>query len=512
MGIIMSAFSYFIATRVIIRNDFLVFSIFYAAIPALVTGTPPSPAPISLFLTLNLSRLGKRNQLNLMLLYSLQNMSYFATVIVIGVACPLIVDSRINRPLQINYRAGNNSTFFIRVVSAYEEALYRSSQGSLFDMPTKLLFLPVSVLVFGFIGICSLYGIQCGELENPTNYIEWESLRVKKRMSQVQDLRLDDVINYLEGDRDHDPAPEPNLLAGAPQRKGSGEHKFKPILRTKSSDSIYKSVVVQEYTPEEDDTRKMIEAHFRGKPMDINFDRKKGEIVITYKNVNKTPTLFDIVSSKHMVYLYLRYALLTSFMFSSVAPIFFLNKVNRLLLTYLYTDTLVGPALISVGIIAGIALTVNNLILHSSRSKKLKITSFSGLNYLLILLINHLTESLLGMVLMAALSIFSYVYMQVLMSFLISIAVTDSKLINYLYPIMYTVQMFGTLIKIYIVDPNSESFQSLTFTMLIIQGLGFVFISGVNISKLRQLCMDYSAHVEKLEKQKNTSREHTKPH
>ena len=88
------------------------------------------------------------------------------------------------------------------------------------------------------------------------------------------------------------------------------------------------------------------------------------------------------------------------------------------------------------------------------------------------------------MVLMAALSIFSYVYMQVLMSFLISIAVTDSKLINYLYPIMYTVQMFGTLIKIYIVDPNSESFQSLTFTMLIIQGLGFVFIPmGADMSR-----------------------------
>ena len=198
-------------------------------------------------------------------------------------------------------------------------------------------------------------------------------------------------------------------------------------------------------------------------------------------------------------------------MFSSVAPIFFLNKVSRLLLTYLHSDTLVGPALISVGIIAGITLTVNNLVLHSSGSKKLKITSFSGLNYLLILMISSLSESLLGMMLMAALSIFSYVYMQVLMSYLVSIAVTDSKLINYLYPIMYTVQMFGSLIKIFVVDPNSESFQSLTFTMLIIQGLGFVFISGVNISKLRQLCMDYSAHVDKLEKQKNNSRDNLKP-
>ena len=103
-----------------------------------------------------------------MLLYSLQNMSYFATVIVIGFASPMLIDSKINRPLQINYRAGNNSTFFIRVDSGYEEALYRSSQGTLVDTPTRLLFLPLSVLVFGFAGIFSLYGIQCGELENPT--------------------------------------------------------------------------------------------------------------------------------------------------------------------------------------------------------------------------------------------------------------------------------------------------------------------------------------------------------
>ena len=98
---------------------------------------------------------------------------------------------------------------------------------------------------------------------------------------------------------------------------------------------------LQEYTPEEDSTRKLIEAHFRGKPMDINFDKDKGEIVITYKNLNKEPSLMQLLVCRQMINIYMRYLSIISFCFSSVAPIFFTNKINRMLLEYLYSDGLV---------------------------------------------------------------------------------------------------------------------------------------------------------------------------
>lgn len=178
-----------------------------------------------------------------------------------------------------------------------------------------------------------------------------------------------------------------------------------------------------------------------------------------------------------------------------MVPIFFLNKLNRLLLTYLYTDDSTSPALISVSILSCIFLLALIQLLHRNKSKKLKVSVFSGINYAIVLLLTFMTQSLLGMMLMASISIFMYVYMQVLTSYLISICVgSDGRLIRYLYPCIYTYQVVGCIMKIVIVDSNSNTFQSLTTILLIIQGLGFLFISGVDIRKLRQLCTDYVAH------------------
>ena len=66
-----------------------------------------------------MSRLGKRNKLNLMLLFSLQNLSYFASLIIMAPICSFIIDPDNIRPLQLNYRDQNSQTFFIRVYSSY---------------------------------------------------------------------------------------------------------------------------------------------------------------------------------------------------------------------------------------------------------------------------------------------------------------------------------------------------------------------------------------------------------
>lgn len=58
------------------------------------------------------------------------------------------------------------------------------------------------MLVFGFTGILSLYGLSCGNSEGQTKEIEWEQIKGKKKMNAIKDLRIDDVISYLEGDEE----------------------------------------------------------------------------------------------------------------------------------------------------------------------------------------------------------------------------------------------------------------------------------------------------------------------
>ena len=171
-----------------------------------------------------------------------------------------------------------------------------------------------------------------------------------------------------------------------------------------------------------------------------------------------------------------------------------------MLLEYLYTDDLVGPAIMSVSLLSGICLLVNILFLHQLKSKKLMLTVFSAINYSLLLLLTLFSQTLFGMLLIATISVFLYVYMQVLISYLLSISASQSHQLNYMYPLIYSSHIIGNLIKIFIIDNNSETFQSMVFAMLVVQGLGFLFIGGVNIKKLRQTCIDYSAFVEKQQK------------
>jgi hypothetical protein len=115
-AILGSSASMFISTRILQAKSFFWFTFFYSALPALLTGSPfIYEAPVSLFLTINLSRIGKRRQINLKLLYSLQYMAYFASIIILSLLSNLLINMDNIRPLQINTFPENQTSFFIRV-------------------------------------------------------------------------------------------------------------------------------------------------------------------------------------------------------------------------------------------------------------------------------------------------------------------------------------------------------------------------------------------------------------
>jgi hypothetical protein len=370
------------------------------------------------------------------------------------------------------------------------QAFYTSSRYGLDNLPTRMLVVPLFVALFGFGGIISLYGWSCGNKGDNLSQIEWDQLKIKQKMNALKDLRLDDVIGFLE-DSDKEIGSE----SSGNKPFGRDSFVMTEVTVPKNKATTGQSVVVQHYTPEEDDTRRVIEAHFRGKPMNLNFDRERGEIIIAYKGVNKEPSLFEALFNKHMIYVYL------SFCFSSVIPIFFMNKLSRMLLTYLYTDMYVGPALIAVAMVSCFLMLLNILMLHTNRSKKFMITMYMLLNYVLILMFSYLTESLFGMILLASLSIFVFVYMQVLLSFIASYCSSQNRLVAILYPMLYSMLLVGNLFKVFFVDPYSDTFQSMVFVFLIFQGMGFLCITGVNIKKIRQIFLDYGAHQDKLKRE-----------
>lgn len=168
------------------------------------------------------------------------------------------------------------------------------------------------------------------------------------------------------------------------------------------------------------------------------------------------------------------------------------------MLTYLYTDRYVSPALMIISLIACVFLLLNILLLYSRKSQRFMIINYTVFNYVLILMFSYLSQSLPGMLLLGSLSIFLFVYMQVLMGYIVSIISPHSRDIATLFPIFYSVFLLGNLIKVYFVDPYRQSFQKIVFVFLIIQGFGFLFITAVSIKKLSQRFLDYAAYQQKV--------------
>ena len=45
-----------------------------------------------------------------------------------------------------------------------------------------MLCIPAVILVSGFIGVVSLYGWRCGNSEKKASEIEWDAIKIKKKM------------------------------------------------------------------------------------------------------------------------------------------------------------------------------------------------------------------------------------------------------------------------------------------------------------------------------------------
>lgn len=188
------------------------------------------------------------------------------------------------------------------------------------DLPNTLLVIPGLTLVFGFSGLVALYGINWGSKEIPTTEIQWNEITVKK-MNGIKNLRLNEVIDFFDGGYEGDDtlnadyemkseSLKASLIAGPSPNKASF---IKRQMMHRKSDLGLKALLMDGDGQEDlyQDV-KFIQTNFENKQVEVQLLKEKGQIIITYlKGSRSGITLWHVVFSKQMVYLFLRYSVLT---------------------------------------------------------------------------------------------------------------------------------------------------------------------------------------------------------
>jgi hypothetical protein len=172
------------------------------------------------------------------------------------------------------------------------------------DLPNTLLFVPLMTVVFGFAGLVVLYGWDFGRKEIPTSEIEWR-LVSQRKMNGIKNLRLNEVIDFLDGEGD-----EEDYVMKAESLKSSGifafQKKDKPSLKKKGVASFLALGEARQLGVDYESDMKFIETSLGDKKVGVVFNKEKGEITIKYKTDQKLLTIWHIIFSKQMVYMFCR--------------------------------------------------------------------------------------------------------------------------------------------------------------------------------------------------------------
>jgi hypothetical protein len=472
-----------------------------------------------------LAKLGIKNEINLKLLYTLQNMAYFASVVIMGLVRPWISGEK-GTPLQINTRPKNSTDYFVRTLYFY----YDPEAAKQF--PARLSVFPVATLLSGLVGLGFLYGWNFSNKEGPAKEIAWDSIKVQKKMNAIKDLRINDVLDYLDGgmkrdevddmfdqDADYSMHTEPidqNESVSASEygnfggqggflRENAKDMKKKFIKKEVSNESLVSEVkkkikrdtsnenLIKYLEPVEDDARRFVEAQLGGKVINMNIDKERGEIIIAYRGSVKPVSIFEVIFCKQMIYLYI------SFSCSATITLFYISKLSRVPLTFFAKDDYVGPVIIFQSLLATFLMLLIILILHKRRSKKFMLGFYTMLNYGLLLLYTTQSESLPGVILLSASCMFIFVYMKVIMLFVVAVSARKSSLLIHVYPVFFSVLIVSSIIKALFVDRYADNFNQMMLSFLLIQGVAFLFMNGVDVERFQYICFEYAAWQEKKE-------------
>lgn len=445
---------------------------------------------------LNIAKVALKHQLNMKFLFALQSLSMFALVLVMGVLRPLMTGGE-EKPLLVNYQPRNSAMFFVRTFYTY-------SQAQKDALPNQLLFMPMTILLAGFIGLGFLYGWTCGNREDSTNEIVWDSIKVQKKMNAIKELRINDMLDMLEGKTPKEPEDEYSLKAETmsmdvsllESARGDGPSRFRENMDKKKKKDEKDSLFKKLEAVEDDAAKKLIEAQLGGKVINMNIDQERGEIVITFRGQARKLTIIDVILSRQMLFLYI------SFTCSGTIIMFYMSKLSRTPMIYLLTESYNSAAIIAQAIFGACLVLILVLMMQWQRTKKFMLANYTMMTYFLVLIYSTLSDSFMGVMLTCTSILFMYVYMKVILQFIVAVSARKSKLFIYLYPAFYSVFICSNLLKVYIVDRYSSSSRSMILTFLIIQAVGFLFMNGVDIEILQNKCFEYGAYEEMKEQQK----------
>lgn len=419
----------------------------------------------------------------------------FVLVVLTGISRQYLAGGD-QRSTILNYKPSNSATFFVR-------CFYTLTQDQKDLLSRQLLVLPGFTVLCGMIGLGFLYGWKCENREDNTTEIAWDSIKVQRKMNAIKDLKINDMIDLLEKKKD-DNEEEYSLKTETFSADASIIESSRADLSKKYLDlaerrrkAIGGDILASNLeNVEGDDAMKLIEAQLGGKAINMNIDKNRGQIIITFRGSVSKTSIIDVLLSRQMVYLYI------SFSCSGTIVIFYISKLARTPLVHLYTEDLNGPAVLAQAMFAAIFMFSNILLLQRHKTKKFMLANYSILTFCLILVYSTLSESFLGVMVTCTCCLFAFVYMKVMILFIVAVSARKSKLLIYLYPAFYAVLGVSNLLKVMIVDRYDEDFRSLILVFLLIQAVGFLFMNGVDLDLLQNKCFEYGAYQEKIEQQK----------
>jgi hypothetical protein len=398
--------------------------------------------------------------------------------------------------IQQNNKPSNSATFFV-------SCIYTLSPEEKTLLSHQLILLPALTLASGLIGLGFLYGWKCENREDSANEIAWDSIKVQRKMNAIKDLKINDMIDLLEAkkedfDEEYSMKTETFSADVSMLEISRAEHSKRLIdkaeRRRRASDVGLLASNLENF--EGDDAIKLIEAQLGGKAINMNIDKERGQIIITFRGSVRKTTLINVLLCRQMIYLYI------SFSCSGTIVMFYISKLARTPLMYLYTEDYNGPAIVAQAMYAAIFMFSNILLLQRHRSKKFMLANYSILTFCLILVYSTLSESLVGVMLTCTCCLFTFVYMKVMILFIVAVSARKSKLFIYLYPAFYAVFIISNLLKVLVVDRYDDDFRSLVLVFLLIQAAGFMFMNGFDLEILQNKCFEYGAYQEKMEQKK----------
>lgn len=379
------------------------------------------------------------------------------------------------------------------------------------DVENRLIFAPFYVVVVGFTGLLTLYGVDWRAKEIPTEEIRWESLQKRKLREKEESkislnaIKLADLMEFLDGKDESQEYTLRSMKSGEDyfggnantNKSGGTPGKLRRKVSRDSDDSkmsnnLAKSTSGKSKYSKISKKRSESEISKRIKGLGLKLGEKNldpEKLYVTLREERQV-NLISVLLSMPSLYL------LLSFTFINTACYYYCLRTRSTQLTYLYRDHKTIPLMMTEAVGCAVLTVITVLVNYYTKQKKVALLFLNGLSLASVLLFPFFITSLYGMVSLTIISNYLYVNSQILMTVILAECVHHS-LITLIFPFIYSSRLFSFLIIFGFESTFFTRMSSFTIVFSLLQVIGAIFVLGIQQDSFKGLVNDFKRCREK---------------